>query len=422
MQLACDVKALWNRALQVVPPAVPVENRTMAEAWLTIANLTADTVQEFSLNASYSVAAQRLDLNAWISAFNVTELSDDITPILADAVPSNLNEIVESFTNTTYCTLTSANSEINYVNGTGSFIVTWVLQGDFKACVNSARRLYIDALNATSPWMIEWEHRLINVTEIDINNLSVQFNEGEDNVYVAFQGIMLQPPREVVDPLKFSLHDWLNMTCDSDTPREFEKLKIVVSGGSAGTQTVFPDASDSVPSPNATSLDYRTLMWENATMCSLKNLLFKIAYQATVNYDGHTFQVPILTNSTVSNFSFNATAKSISFNVTGTDGSGYCNITIPNSMLYAALGDWNVRMNGETLSLGNFTITENSDCVFLYLNYTHSTHMIEVVGTWVVPEFSTGLVAFTLTTTAVAAAIVSRQKRKRKHLTSEVAA
>ena len=409
LHLASDVKALWNKALQLVPPTVPEENRTLVEAWLEIANATAYVIKDFSLNASYSSVAQKLDLDAWLSA-NITQLEDDILPILPDAVPPELQAMVESYVNTTYYTLTFSKATFSYTNGTVDFETSWILQGDFKAQINQAKHFCIDFLNETSPSTPTWQLRMLNETEININNFGLEFKLGQDWMYLTFNGLIAQPPKDEVDFIRFRLHRFFNVTADSEEPpREFEKLKIVVTSGFNGTHTILLYAPGTVPSPNMFSLDYKTMTWENVTMSSLKDLLFKIAYQGVIDHLGKTYYVPIFTNSTVSNFNFNPSVKRISFNVTGTTGTGFCNITIPRALLYA-MPEWDVRIDGEPVE---FNVTENGEYVFIYLNYTHSSHLIEIKGTWIITEFPPNMLPLVLMIISLIAAIIAVKQRKK---------
>lgn len=411
LHLASDVKALWNKALQLVPPTVPEENRTLVEAWLEIANATAYVIKDFSLNASYSSVAQKLDLDAWLSA-NITQLEDDILPILPDAVPPELQAMVASYVNTTYCTLTFSNATFSCTNGTVDFETSWILEGDFEAQINQAKHFCIAFLNETSPSMLTWQLRMFNETEININNFGLEFKLGQDWMYLTFNGLIVQPPKDEVDFIRFRLHRFFNVTADpEEPPGEFEKLKIVMACGFNGTHTVLLYAPGTAPSPNVTSLDYKIMTWENVTMSDLKDLLFKIAYQGVIDYLGKTYYVPIFTNSTVSNFNFNSDAECISFNVTGTTGTGFCNITIPSALLYAALGEWNVKIDG--IPLSQFNVTENAEYVFIYLNYTHSNHLIEIEGTWIITEFPPNVLPLILVIISLIAAIIAVKQRKK---------
>jgi hypothetical protein len=128
----------------------------------------------------------------------------------------------------------------------------------------------------------------------------------------------------------------------------------------------------------------------------------------------------VFTNSTVSEFSFNPGLKRISFNVTGATGSGFINVTIPRALTYAALDAWIVRVDSSQVT---FNVTENGGFVFLYLNYSHSTHMIEIFGTWIIPEFHPDLLAPILIVLGlIAAAVAVKQRRKLRTLKARYAA
>jgi hypothetical protein len=230
---------------------------------------------------------------------------------------------------------------------------------------------------------------------------------------LSFNGIVLQPPMDVIDNVRFKLYRFFNMTSYDpyEPPREFQKLKITITGAFNGTRTILLYAPGAVPQPDFTSTDFKTMVWENVSISSLKDLEFRIAYQQVVNYIG-THNVIIFTNSTMSNFNFNPGLPSISFNVTGTTGTGFCQVAIPRSLLYASPTDWTVKIDGQTLSQAQYTVTENSDYVFITLNYTHSSHRIEIVGTWVVSEVNPNILPIILTIIGIIAAILTFQQRK----------
>jgi PKD repeat protein len=117
-------------------------------------------------------------------------------------------------------------------------------------------------------------------------------------------------------------------------------------------------------------------------------------YTFSIVWGAETFIVSVESNSTVSNFIFSQPDKEISFNVTGEDGTiGFCNVTIPKALLYGE--PWTVLIDGAPVPT---TITENATHNSLYFTYTHSTHEIQIIGTWVIappsPTYS-----LTITTT-----------------------
>jgi hypothetical protein len=413
LTLSDDVKALWSNALQSLPPNVPTEYKTQCEAWLKIANITAYAVKNAYINIDYSSVEQRLDLHASLTA-NVTQLKNEIIPILPDAVPAQYKDFVESCTNTTYCLLDSLNTTCNYANGVTDFDAKWLLKGDFTAELNRMKSCYVAFLNLTSPYMINWQTLMLNATEVDISNFKADISLGQDWMTLRFEGLKTHPVKDEIDFVSFKLYNFLNMTSNpSESPREFEKLRITVRGGGNATHTVLLYAPDTIPSPDGFTLNYTSMTWENNTLSSLKDLVFQVAYQGIINHLGKTYYVPVFTNSTVSNFGFNPDLKSISFNVTGATGTGFCDITIPRALLYAALGEWVVKIDGVTLPSENYTVTENAEYVFIHLNYSHSGHLIEIAGTWVITEFQPNMLLIVLAVLSLIAVIIAVKQRKR---------
>jgi hypothetical protein len=107
-------------------------------------------------------------------------------------------------------------------------------------------------------------------------------------------------------------------------------------------------------------------------------------YTFSIVWGEETFIVSVESNSTVSNFAFSPGTKSLSFTVNGTSGPGFCNVTIPKALLHAAPSDWIVLIDGVPLPPYAVTLTENATHNCLYFTYAHSTHVIQMMGTWVI--------------------------------------
>jgi len=109
-----------------------------------------------------------------------------------------------------------------------------------------------------------------------------------------------------------------------------------------------------------------------------------------VKAEGKDFDVKLASNSNVSNLQFDEQAKKISFTVSGETGTkGTTDITIPKSLLS---GNISVMIDGQVMSQTDVIETANTqDETTLEINYHHSTHTIEIVGTNAVPEFPTTL-------------------------------
>jgi len=107
-------------------------------------------------------------------------------------------------------------------------------------------------------------------------------------------------------------------------------------------------------------------------------------YTFSIVWGEETFIVSVESNSTVSNFAFSPGTKSLSFTVNGTSGTGFCNVTIPKALLHAAPSDWAVLIDGTPLPPIAVTLTENATHSCLYFTYAHSTHEVQIIGTWVI--------------------------------------
>lgn len=106
--------------------------------------------------------------------------------------------------------------------------------------------------------------------------------------------------------------------------------------------------------------------------------------------DGYSFNVTMMSNSTISDFDFSESQMYISFNVTGPAGkAGYCNVTIPNDLLQG--NPWKVWVN-TTDCTSLCSITGNDTHEFICVPYTCSTNIIKIEGTSVIPEFTSALV------------------------------
>lgn len=96
------------------------------------------------------------------------------------------------------------------------------------------------------------------------------------------------------------------------------------------------------------------------------------------------YPVVLLSNFTISSFRFIQTDKKIRFTLTGPPNTtGFCNITIPKNLLK---GDpWKVVLNNMNLET---IITENGNHTFISFTLDYNISTVEIIGTWVVPEFT----------------------------------
>ncbi|HML03688.1 MAG TPA: NosD domain-containing protein [Candidatus Bathyarchaeia archaeon] len=101
-----------------------------------------------------------------------------------------------------------------------------------------------------------------------------------------------------------------------------------------------------------------------------------------VTWNNQTYPIETVSNSTLSNFNFSATAKTLTFNVTGTSGTvGFCRVAIPLSLMS---GEWTVTVNGTPIS---YSTLYDSNYTYVYFKYMQSTKTVQIQSTNAVPEF-----------------------------------
>ncbi len=115
-----------------------------------------------------------------------------------------------------------------------------------------------------------------------------------------------------------------------------------------------------------------------------------------------TYHVTTLSNSTIASFNFNLSLKQISFSVTGPSSAvGFCNVTVPKSLLR---GSWLVFVDGTNVT-ADTSMVENGTHTFLYLTYSFSTLMVEIVATEALDTVPP-VASFTESSTSVLTAVV----------------
>jgi hypothetical protein len=129
-------------------------------------------------------------------------------------------------------------------------------------------------------------------------------------------------------------------------------------------------------------------------------------------WDGITYNVDVVSNSTVSGFKFDVDNKSVSFNVTGDDGTtGFCRVAIPKSLLWVDDG-WTIFVDGQPVT--DYTIIQDENYTYLYFTYAHSTKTVTIQGTHVIPEYPLTLTLALFMATTLIAVVVLKTKRKRQ--------
>jgi hypothetical protein len=135
-------------------------------------------------------------------------------------------------------------------------------------------------------------------------------------------------------------------------------------------------------------------------------------YKYWIEFDGSVFPVSVVSNSTISDFSFNQSLKEISFNVTGSDGTvGFCNMTLPNTLVQDLWQDtFTVLIDGEEpIQMNNWT---DGTYTYVYFTYLHSEHEVAII-----PEFPawTSILPILLVFTIIKVIYKRRQSKTSTH-------
>jgi hypothetical protein len=129
-----------------------------------------------------------------------------------------------------------------------------------------------------------------------------------------------------------------------------------------------------------------------------------------VSFEEDVFVVGTCSNSSVSDLNFNQALKRLRFSVDGEEGSvGFCNITVPASLMS---GNFSLYVDDTALVEGvDYTQSYNGTHYLFRVNYVHSSHIIEVFSTEVVPDFAAWLfLPFLISATLVGVALRKRWK------------
>ena len=121
--------------------------------------------------------------------------------------------------------------------------------------------------------------------------------------------------------------------------------------------------------------------------------------------------VSTLSNSTVSDLTFNQTECSLRFTVDGLTGTTcFCNITIPSELMS---GSFSIYKDDVLLAENvDYTETYNGTHYMFSLTYQQSTHAIEIFSTTVIPELTSIALLLTFIISTIAVITVNRRKKR----------
>jgi parallel beta-helix repeat protein len=127
-----------------------------------------------------------------------------------------------------------------------------------------------------------------------------------------------------------------------------------------------------------------------------------------VTWQEETYRVTAISNSTILEFYFSQSEKTVGFSFNSpNEGSSFCRVTLPTSLLG---GPYTFFLDG--LSSTDLLESSNGTHCFLYFAHNNSYHDVRIVGTSVIPEFSSFLLVFFPVVLAVGVAIVALARRR----------
>jgi parallel beta-helix repeat protein len=119
------------------------------------------------------------------------------------------------------------------------------------------------------------------------------------------------------------------------------------------------------------------------------------------------YSVFVLSNSTVSDFSFSPESALIHFDVEGENGTiGLCRVTVPKGLLTTE-DSWTILVDGTSVTS---TVNEDETTTYLYFTYLHSTKPVEIIGTDAIPEFTSWTSMMITLIAVVAMTVIYRRK------------
>jgi signal peptidase I len=244
-----------------------------------------DSVQDVSIRLSYASATKQFDFKLTL-VDKLKELRDTIAPLLPGALPSTidpeLRSFFESLLNTTHAEISSALVSMSYDKGMTDLEATIDFAGDLNAQINYMKDLYIRLVEAQYGHFnmtIPWQWPFINQTNVDLSNFKISAKLGETTFEGKVEGIVVTPPREMINATHFRLERFFNLTApqlpwQGEFPMENQRLRITVVGGTDATHMVTLFRPTTVPEPDSVALYSKSMTWFNQTLSSLKDLIF----------------------------------------------------------------------------------------------------------------------------------------------------
>lgn len=410
-----DLFTFYNKTIL---ESYPDYERASALMNLYLANATFSSLDSFNLQLMFNSATKTFNLQLTLSD-QLKTLTEDAKNILIETIPEPNRSFIEKLLNTTYCEIQTADSSMTYQNGEVDFQSTFTIQGDTNREINYAKNVYIDTLVKSyenTSIAVPWQLLFFNQTQVDVAQLSLYYKLADTSQYWHLEGLAVAPPTDPIDAKDFRLNRFFNVTSEGyEPPGSGTRLKITVEGSDNGTNIVTMIRPSPVPAPDYAAENQTLMIWNNASISSLRNLTFVIKYYTLLQFGGQKYPIITASNGTVSPVTFDYNNKQLTLTVQGPTGTtGYANISIPRSLLDAALVDWVIVAGSKVILYPDYNITQTTTTTYLHIAFNFSSPVtLTITGTTVVSEFS-GLSATPVLVILAIAALALIRKRIKK--------
>jgi len=146
--------------------------------------------------------------------------------------------------------------------------------------------------------------------------------------------------------------------------------------------------------------------WQDAKIYQIEILIPTTTYYP-IEWNGETYHISIRSISSDHNLTFSQPNKEVTFNIRGPEGiDGICTVAIPVELLG---GNFTVIFDGKPL---DYEYSQNSTHAFIDFEYTPGLHEVNVVGTTVIPEFSSSLIIALFMTSILLTVMIYKRKRQ----------
>ncbi len=262
---------------------IPPGEGNMDETIRDLANITTESIEEFSFNISYVRAVRELNfkfhsLVNWEKTWSLTK------ELIIDNLPPEAQPDIRKLIGMRRARLESYTEKATYRDGELKYSGDYVFTGDVNAEANLIRRLFIDLAAGSSTPPPMGDLAFANETQIvDVSGFRFEISQSVKHqtnvVSMRFQRIKIAPSIDPINATCFKLRKLFGFAHSLYMPERGVKVRLTVKGESNGTHTVVPtiDPTDpeKPPAPDEI-LSGNIFIWNNISLSQLKGLTFQV--------------------------------------------------------------------------------------------------------------------------------------------------